>query len=350
MVRVIGIDPGTVSLDLCGLDGEQVWLDQSLPTASALESPQSLIDLLREAGPDLIAGPSGYGLPMVPADQIGEDDLRLAYLSRPGAPGGIGGLTRLARALAASRLPVVFTPAVIHLPTVPRHRKLNRVDLGTAEKVAAAALGVWDQMQRRQLSSRNTSFILVDLGGAFTALIAVSDGQVVDGIGGTSGPMGWQSSGAWDGEVAFLAGTVDKAMLFGGGVESIAGEIPDDSGSVEMAIHGYVEGVMKGVLALTASVPQPAEILLAGRRARDPRVRYPLVTKLDDIAPVRDLRGFAKVTKQGAQGAALIADGLAGGRWAELVDTMQLREASGTSLDHLSVITPAHARERLGLS
>ena len=349
MVRVIGIDPGTVSLDLCGLDGEQVWLDQSLPTASALESPQSLIELLREAGPDLIAGPSGYGLPMVPAERLDEDDLRLAYLSRPGEPGGIGGLSRLARALAASGLPVVFTPAVIHLPTVPQHRKLNRVDLGTAEKVAAAALGVWDQMRRSQLAPRDTSFILVDLGGAFTALVAVSDGQVVDGMGGTSGPMGWRSSGAWDGEVAFLAGTVDKAMLFAGGVESVAATEGGDSSTAEIGIQGYVEGVLKGVLALTASLPQPSEILLAGRRARDPRVRYPLVTRLKDIAPVRELSGFATVTKQGAQGAALIADGLAGGRWAELVDTMRLREASGTALDHLSVITPARARERLGL-
>ncbi len=91
MVRVIGIDPGTVSLDLCGLDGEQVWLDQSLPTASTLESPQSLIELLREAGPDLIAGPSGYGLPMVPAEELGEDDLRLAYLSDPASREGSEG-------------------------------------------------------------------------------------------------------------------------------------------------------------------------------------------------------------------------------------------------------------------
>jgi predicted butyrate kinase (DUF1464 family) len=349
MVRVIGIDPGTVSLDLCGLDGEQVWLDQSLPTASALASPQALIELLREAGPDLIAGPSGYGLPMIPAEQLDEDDLRLAYLSRPGEPGGIGGLSRLARALAASGLPVVFTPAVIHLPTVPQHRKLNKVDMGTAEKVAAAVLGVWDQMRRNQLAPGDSSFILVDLGGAFTALVAVSDGQVVDGMGGTSGPMGWQSSGAWDGEVAFLAETVDKAMLFAGGVESIAAAEGGDSSPAEIGIQGYVEGVLKGVLALTASLPQPSEILLAGRRARDPRVRYPLVTRLEDIAPVRELSGFAKVTKQGAQGAALIANGLAGGRWAELVDTMRLREASGTALDHLTVITPARARERLGL-
>jgi len=37
----------------------------------------------------------------------------------------------------------------------------------------------------------------------------------------------------------------------------------------------------------------------------------------------------------GIGGAALIADGLAGGRHAELVDAMRLREARGTVLDHL---------------
>ncbi len=244
---------------------------------------------------------------------------------------------------------MVFTPAVIHLPTVPRHRKLNRVDLGTAEKVAAAALGVWDQGQRRQLRPKDTSFILVDLGGAFTALIAVSDGQVVDGMGGTSGPMGWQSSGAWDGEVAFLAGTVDKTMLFAGGVETIAAAEGGEPNAGAVAIQGYVEGVMKGVLVSHRIVAPAGGDSARGAPGPGPRVRDALVSRLEDIAPVRDLSGFAKVTKQGAQGAALIADGLAGGRWAELVDTMRLREASGTALDHLSVITPARARERLGL-
>jgi predicted butyrate kinase (DUF1464 family) len=64
-------------------------------------------------------------------------------------------------------------------------------------------------------------------------------------------------------------------------------------------------------------------------------VRDPSGFAVGRHAPVRTQR-FAKVTKQGAQGAALIADGLAGGRWAELVDTMRLREASGTALDHLT--------------
>lgn len=39
--------------------------------------------------------------------------------------------------------------------------------------------------------------------------------------------------------------------------------------------------------------------------------------------------------KDAAQGAAMIADGLAGGRYRELVEVMRLREAQGTVLDHL---------------
>jgi predicted butyrate kinase (DUF1464 family) len=53
---------------------------------------------------------------------------------------------------------------------------------------------------------------------------------------------------------------------------------------------------------------------------------------------------------QAAQGAALIADGLAGGASAALVDALGIHEASGTVLDHLYVITPAAARARLGLA
>ena len=65
--------------------------------------------------------------------------------------------------------------------------------------------------------------------------------------------------------------------------------------------------------------------------------------------PVHVLTGFAIVAKQAAQGAALIADGLAGGRSAALVDALGIREASGTVLDHLYVISPAAARARLGI-
>src|SRR5260370_33331938 len=90
MPRVIGIDPGTVSIDLCGLDDGRVFLDRSVPTADALADPAGFVALLEHAGPlDLIAGPSGYGLPLRRAAEASEEDLRLAVLAAPGGPGGI---------------------------------------------------------------------------------------------------------------------------------------------------------------------------------------------------------------------------------------------------------------------
>ena len=338
MTRVLGIDPGTVSLDLVGLEDGRVWLDRTLPTAEALAAPDRLVALLTSGGPlDLIAGPSGYGLPLIPAASATDEDFRLAFLADEATAGGIGGLRRLALAITAAGLPMVFTPGAIHLPTIPPHRKLNRVDLGTADKVAVAALGVWDQA-RRTGSAATTSFILLELGGAFTAALAVAAGAIVDGVGGTAGPVGWQSGGGWDGEVAYLAGRVTKAMLFQGGT----GDAPE-------FLPAYIEGADKAARALLVAVPAPREILLSGRHAASPEIREALVARLSAVAPVRMLEGFAAVAKQGAQGAALLADGLAGGRYRDIVATLDLRGARGTALDYLRVIAPADARRRLGL-
>src|SRR5204863_8949097 len=96
MPRVIGIDPGTVSVDVCGLDEGHVFLDRSLPTSDALADPSVLVECLdeahRDAPLDLVAGPSGYGLPLTAARDLTETDLRLAYLAVDRDSGGIGGL------------------------------------------------------------------------------------------------------------------------------------------------------------------------------------------------------------------------------------------------------------------
>lgn len=361
MTRVIGIDPGTVSIDLCGLEDGRVFLDRSLPTSEALANPDAFLSLLQQAGPlDLIAGPSGYGLPVVAATDVAEEDLRLAFLAAEGETGGIGGLRAVVQALARSGLPVVFTPAVIHLTSVPEHRKVNRVDMGTADKVAAAALAIDRQSRRDARALPDVSLLFVEIGGAFTAALAVAGGQIVDGIGGTAGPIGFRSAGAWDGEVAFLSGAVTKDLLFEGGAVTVAGwdattASPDRFASPatpreRVAWEAFIEAVTKAVYALRAIVPAPREIVLSGRLARVPDVRRALEQRLGSLAPVRLLEGFASQAKEGAQGAALIADGLAGGSRRDLVRVMGIREASGTVLDHLYVIPQAAARRRLGLS
>ena len=95
------------------------------------------------------------------------------------------------------------------------------------------------------------------------------------------------------------------------------------------------------------------EVVLSGRMARVARVRNEMTRRLEAFAPdmtVHVLRGFASVAKQAAQGAALIADGLAGGAEAGLVACLALRSASGTVLDHLALIPPSAARARLGIA
>jgi predicted butyrate kinase (DUF1464 family) len=361
MSRVIGIDPGTVSIDLCGLDDDRVFLDRSFPTSEALADPSRLVELLDAAAPlDLVAGPSGYGLPLTAARDLTEIDLRLAYLAAEGEPGGIGGLRSLMRTLARSSTPVVLTPGVVHLASVPAHRKVNRVDMGTADKVCAAALAVHEQAERRGCGERDVSFILLELGGAFTAAIAVDGGRIVDGLGGSSGPIGIRAAGALDGEVAFLAGTVTKQMLFGGGAAAIAGMSGASAEALaaastprgRLAWEAYLEGAVKAVAALAVSVPRAREVMLSGRLVFAAGVRDELASRLAGAiagASVHVLTGFAKVAKQAAQGAALIADGLAGGRSASLVDVLGVRDATGTVLDHLYVIDPAVARARLGI-
>lgn len=359
MPRVIGIDPGTLTIDICGLDDGRLVLDQSLPTPEALSDPAALVTRLAAAGPvDLIAGPSGYGLPCVKARDLTDRDLRLAFLAADGEPGGIGGLRSLMRTLAASGLPVIFTPGVIHLDTVAVHRKINRVDLGTADKVCAVALAARDQAQRRRCAVGETSFILLELGGAFTAALAVEDGRIVDGLGGSSGPMGFRAAGAFDGEVAYLAGRVEKSMIFAGGAAAVSGasEISELAGSTSPQAHvafdAYLESAVKAVASLQVSAPRTTEVVLSGRAGQNTKVRDELSRRLGDLLglSLHAVDGFAKAAGHAAQGAALIADGLAGGAQADLVETLRVRQASGTALDHLYVISRAAAEARLGIA
>ena len=347
MPRVAGIDPGTVSFDLCVLQDGETIVEQVFETGSLSENSGPLLDALARHGPyDLVYGPSGYGLPLVAATDVGERELAEMVLVRPDesrADAGVGGMRSLLRALASSGLPVVFGPGVIHLPSVPRHRKYNRIDMGTADKVCAAACAIVDQSVRRAVNVDETAMILLELGGAFTAALAVDSGQIVDGIGGSSGPLGVRAAGALDGEVAYLLGpAIRKNTLYSGGALDPDGtlEITDLDALWASPAHAegwsaLVEATAKAVRALVVSVPAPHEIVVSGRLARLPELIATLASSFEAIAPVIALvPGRASAA---ARGGALLADALAGGRNAPLAEALKLREARGTVLDYLRV-------------
>jgi predicted butyrate kinase (DUF1464 family) len=324
--RVAGVDPGTVSFDVCALDGGEVVLEHSFATADVGADPAPLVDVLSEHGPfDIVVGPAGYGLPLVPVERVGERELSLMLLLRSDEPHGhvgVGGMRAIVRALIAAGLPLVFGPGAIHLPTIPGYRKWNRIDLGTADKVASAALCIAEQASRLDVGVEQTSFVMLELGGAFSAALAVEGGRIVDGLGGSAGPIGARACGALDAEVAYLIGpALSKRTVFSGGA------LDGEDGWLALE-----EGAAKAALALTASVPEPRELLLTGRHA--PRLADALAARLAHVAPVRLTAG---ATAAAAHGAAVLADGLAGGRHAALVERLGVRDASGSALDHLRV-------------
>jgi predicted butyrate kinase (DUF1464 family) len=143
MRRVIGIDPGTLSFDVCGLEGDHLFLDRTIPSVEITANPDVLVDMLQSAAPvDMIVGPSGYGLPWVRAQDLTHEQIELLILSEErdrGQDAIIGGMRRMLQLLKESGLPIFFAPAVIYLSTVPAHRKVNRIDMGTADKLCAVS-------------------------------------------------------------------------------------------------------------------------------------------------------------------------------------------------------------------
>jgi predicted butyrate kinase (DUF1464 family) len=81
MIRAIGIDPGTLSFDVCGLEGDHLFLDRTISSGELAAKPEVLVDMLQQAAPvDMIVGPSGYGLPWVWAKDITSEQMKLVVL------------------------------------------------------------------------------------------------------------------------------------------------------------------------------------------------------------------------------------------------------------------------------
>lgn len=340
-IRVAGCDPGTGSLDALLLEGGAVRDQRRFEPEELAADPRALPRLLEAWRPlDLVYGPSGYGAPLKRAEDLSDEDVELMVLSRPEGRGrgeGVAGFRGVVRALRESGLPVVFGPGGVHLPTIPARRKANGVDFGTADKVATAALAVALESKPNERtegrgSDRASSFsfsfsgIVVEVGTAFTSALVLEGGALVDAAAGSRGPLGWRSPGAWDGEAAHWLWPIEKGDLFRGGAERLGAE-----GALALR-----ESVVRHVGGLRALHPGASEIRLCGRGLERDGLGEDLASDLERLGTVRMLGNLpgARV-KHAAQGAALLADGLAGGRWAGLVDAMRLRDASGTALDHL---------------
>ncbi len=329
MRRVVGTDPGTSSLDLLLLVDGKVSDQVRLLPGQLQADPDALRRVLDRWVPlDRIVGPSGYGLPLIEGNVLTEEHLDLMALVRPDERGGdlgVLGFRSWVRAIVASGWPVTFLPGLIHLQSVPDHRKVNTIDLGTPDKLCVAALALRMDVDERGGSFADACFAVVEIGSAFSAILVVDHGTLVDAASGTRGPIGLRSGGAWDGEAAYWRSPLSKADLFRGGLA----DLPD-------RLHGaFEESLVKHLAGLQAITPF-ARLYLSGAGLDRPEIRATVLSALARFGEAGLLPTLPGATvKHAAQGAALLADGLADGPNADLVKSLRLREAKGSVLDWL---------------
>uniref|UniRef100_A0A7C3YPW8 DUF1464 domain-containing protein n=1 Tax=Geoglobus ahangari TaxID=113653 RepID=A0A7C3YPW8_9EURY len=305
----VGIDAGTKSYGIFIFEeGKSYEIDSEVVRSN----PEEFIHFLEEIDFEIAAGLSGYGLPVKELSEV--DDKDLFYMTLNLDRDSSIGLRKVIKLIKDRKLKIYTIPGVIHLQTVPEHRKINRIDMGTYDKVCSVALSLYRY-------GLDESFILAELGYGFNAFIAVDRGRIVDGIGGSSGFLGYSSISAIDGELACLL-DVTKKTIFSGGLKSYF----SDKGEVFNA-EIFAEWVLKGIHALRAVV-KTDRVILSGRFARDV-LKY---VKRDFDAEILKSRG-----KASAEGASIIANGLAGGECREIIERLDLLNARGTIFDYLTM-------------
>ncbi len=371
MVRVVGIDPGTASFDLVLLDDGFIVDEKSIPTPDIARDPQILVDAVGEfENVDAIAGPSGYGVPVTWNKDI-VDPRRFAVevlllsteeqLAQGMAAGEIGIMVYQALALAVeefwkTKLPVVYIPSVVLLPTVPFHRKLGRLDMGTADKMALTLLGIHTYSRDRGIDPRETDFIVVEMGYGYNAVMVVKKGRIVDGLGGTVCCRGFLTHGPMDLEHVVLGGEWGRSDVFYGGVATVASTEDPVAAWKEWSrgkepAYSIIESMLEELSRVVhgmASIHNANTILLSGRLSRVNEIRTSVLDRIADlnVEPLGLLDG-AKISKEAAQGYALVADGLMGGRYSHIVYMNRLSEAKGTVMDYAVHPRLVEAKKRI---
>jgi predicted butyrate kinase (DUF1464 family) len=333
------------------LDNNKIILDTSIPTKELVKNPQKALTIINSVeNISLITAPSGFGLPLKNVKDLSEEDIFFTLLKfEKKEKDKLVGLGNILRLIKDENIAGVIIPGVKHLPSVPKYRKINKIDMGTADKLCTAVTGIRDQIEKFSCTPQETNFIMVEIGYGFTAVLAVENGQIIDGIGG-SNIMGFRACGSLDGELAYLIKNIEKKNIYKGGVAYISGYsnlslkeitlLAERDTQTKLALKAYISSVKKAVFGISSSFTNKnkiKEILLAGRGSDFKYLREKVIKALKDVAPVRLMRSYSQIAKRAAQGAAFIANGILGGRFKPIVENLRIKEASGSILDDIFI-------------
>jgi len=347
-MRILGIDPGTVSFDLCLLEGREIGFEESIPSTVVAGRPEDMAEKCQSLKPDVVIAPSGYGLPNRKLSEVSEREMFELTLVREGEIVPVlDGMKKFFAIVGEAGLEILFLPGVIQLPTVPRWRKFNKIDMGTADKMCLGALSVEMVSRKKGVSYSEINHIVVELGGGYNSVITIEKGRIINGIGGTLFPgPSFMNAGAMDGEIAYLLRGFEKSLLFQGGAGYLTGS---ENLSIENftkesypeAFNAFVEGVLFAVSSQRA-LSQSREVYLSGRLAKYENIYTPVKVHLEELGyVVSPLPALSNKSKAAAQGYAIVGNGLYGGYYEPLVKHMMIDKAAGSVTDYV------YWRERL---
>ncbi len=341
-MKILGIDPGTVSFDLCLLEDREVRFEESIPSTVVAERPEDMAEKCLSLKPSVLIAPSGYGLPNRRLSELSEREMFELTLVREGESVPVlDGMKKFFAIVGEASLEGLFLPGVIQLPTVPRWRKFNTIDMGTADKMCLGALSVELVSQKKGVAYSEVNHIVVELGGGYNCVITIEKGRIINGIGGTLFPgPSFMNAGAMDGEIAYLLGGFEKTLLFQGGASYLTGveSLPMEDFARESypeAFNAFIEGVLFAVCSQRALSPS-REIYLSGRLTKYENIYNPLKVCLEELGyTVSPLPTLSDKSKAAAQGYAMVGNGLYGGYYEPLVKHMMIDKAEGSVTDYV---------------
>ena len=339
----MGIDPGSRFWKFCVIDDDGILSRDKIDTAKITRDGAAFRGELERNldGLEAIAAPSGHGLSLTTIDRVGREDVQKMTLKR-GGPSivGLGSSIEILRDVCSETgIKCFVLPSVKHLNSVPPWRKINRVDLGTADKVCSAAYALQSLSDRRSQPLAETSFILADVGHAFLAMVCVEKGRIVDGIGGTMAGFGTGASGAIDAELVHSWEFPDRSSIYSGGLVHAAGlslqEIEDRlPGELEerpsVALRRFLESFASDAAAMSTR-NDVGEVVLSS--VLGPRLNSLLIEEVTRVGlPVK----HSMVDEgPGCIGAAYVANGLIGGRYSGLVKHLGIDSGRGSIMDKI---------------
>ena len=200
--------PGTISFDVCVLDDGEVILERSFSTEAVGADPAPLVETLTGPRPlPARARPGRLRAAARPRRAVGERELSLMVLCAPTSREAVSASAGCARSCARSSPPAFRSCSGRERSTCRRSRATGMEphrsgDGGQGRERSALhrrPVPPAGRRLRRHLFRHARARWGVQRG------LAIDAGRIVDGIGGSAGPIGARACGALDAEVAYLS-------------------------------------------------------------------------------------------------------------------------------------------------